>query len=124
MKKLLLLAIIIICGNTLMAQNKFKTVKRSDVEVENSSKSAVEVIDNSALGKTISRQIYLSKPTDSQMYLNLIAKKRGVKVTTDENGMPSMIEGIPTNLKTSSTRNGRMNAVAAAAYNYLEAGHL
>ncbi len=121
MKKLLLLAITVICGNALMAQNKFKTVKRSDVEVENSSKSAVEVIDNSALGKTISRQMYLSKPTDSQTYLTLIAKKRGIKVTTDENGMPSMIEGIPTNLKTSSTRNGRMSAVAAAAYNYLEA---
>ena len=121
MKKLFLLAITVICGNGLMAQNKFKTIKRSGVEIENSSKTTTQVIDNSAQGKTLSPRVYLSRPTDSQTYLNLIAKKSGVRVTADENGMPSMIEGIPTNLKTNSTRNGRMSAVAAAAYNYLEA---
>ncbi len=118
MKKQLFLLALIFCGGSLLAQNKFKTVKRSaDLVIETPSKSVSEVPDNNI----ISRQKYLARPTDSQTYLSLLSKKSGLKITTDENGMPSMIEGIPSNLKKVSLRNGRMSAVAAAAYNYLEA---
>ena len=117
-KQLFLLALILCCGNFLLAQNKFKTIKRSaDVVVETPLKLVSEEPDNT----TISRQKYLARPSDSQTYLNLLAKRTGLKITTDENGMPSMIEGIPSNLKKASSRNGRMSAIAAAAYNYLEA---
>lgn len=117
-KQLFLLALIFFCGEPLLAQNKFKTVKRSaDVVVETPLKSISEVPDKNI----ISRQKYLSRPTDSQTYLNLLSKRTGLKITSDENGMPSMIEGIPTNLKKVSLRNSRMSATAAAAYNYLEA---
>ena len=119
MKKLLFpLAMCLLWGQAVLAQNKFKTIKRSaDAVVENPSPIISEEPEN----KTLSRQKYLSKPSDNQIYMNLISKKSGLKITTDENGMPSMIEGIPTNLKKNSSRNGRMSAVAAAAYNYLEA---
>lgn len=120
-KQLLLLALILIGGNSLLAQNKFKTVKRSaDVVVEIPLKSVSEVPNKN----TISRQKYLTKPSDSQTYMNLITKKSGLKVTVDENGMPSMIEGIPSNManiKKGSLRNARMSALASSAYNYLEA---
>ena len=120
MKKqlLLLLAISLLFEQAVLAQNKFKTVKRSaDVVVETPLKSISEDPDNNI----ISRQKYLSRPIDSQTYLNLLSKRTGLKITSDENGMPSMIEGIPFNLKKVSSRNGRMSATAAAAYNYLEA---
>ena len=119
MKKLLfLLAICLLFGQAVLAQNKFKTVKRSaDVVVENPSL----IINEEPENKTLSRQKYLSKPSDNQTYMNLISKKSGLKITVDENGMPSFIEGIPSNLKKNSSRNSRMSAVAAAAYNYLEA---
>ncbi len=119
MKKLLfLLALLFIGGASLLAQNKFKIIKRSaDVVVENPLKSISQELENT----TISRQKYLTKPSDNQTYTNLISKKSGLKITVDENGMPSMIEGIPTNLKKVNSRNGRMSVTAAAAYNYLEA---
>ena len=119
MKKLLFpLAICLLWGQAVLAQNKFKTVKRSaDVVVENPS----PIINEEPENKILSRQKYLSKPSDNQTYMNLTVKKSGLKITTDENGMPSVIEGIPTNLKKVSSRNGRMSAVAATAYNYLEA---
>lgn len=117
-KQLFLLTLIFLGGESLFAQNKFKTVKRSaDVVVETPLKSISEEPENT----TISRQKYLTKPSDNQTYMNLISKQSGLIITTDENGMPSMIEGIPTNLKKVSSRNGRMSATAAAAYNYLEA---
>jgi bacillolysin len=117
-KQLFLLALLLLAGGSLLAQNKFKTVKRSaDVVVENPLKFGSQEPENT----TISRQKYLTKPSDNQTYTNLISKKDGLKITVDENGMPSMIEGIPANLKKVSSRNGRMNATAAAAYNYLEA---
>jgi bacillolysin len=118
-KQLFLLALIFICGESLLAQNKFKTAKRAGAVI--SQETSEKSVDNSVLQNTIFRQKYLSKPTDSQTYMNLIAKKSGLKIIIDENGMPSMIEGIPSNLKKVSSRNGRMNATAAAAYNYLEA---
>jgi bacillolysin len=118
MKKLLFLLALIFSSGSVLAQNKFKTVKRSaDVVVENPAKS----ISEEPPRNVIARPKYLTKTSDSQSYMNLIAKKDGLKITVDENGMPSMIEGIPTNLKKVSIRNGRMNATAAAAYNYLEA---
>ena len=119
MKKLLFpLAICLLWGQAVLAQNKFKTVKRSaDVVVENPS----PIINEEPQNKTLSRQKYLSKPSDNQTYMNLISKKSGLKIIVDENGMPSFIEGIPSNLKKNSSRNSRMSAVAAAAYNYLEA---
>ncbi len=122
MKKLFLLSSILCLSNLAFTQNKFKTVKRSDVVIpqENVDNS----VDNSTFQNTIARPKYLTKPTDNQTYMNLIAKKDGLKVTLDENGMPSMIEGIPsniTNIKKGSVRNARMTAVAASAYNYLEA---
>ena len=119
MKKLLFpLAICLLFGQAVLAQNKFKTIKRSaDVVVENPS----PIINEEPKNNTLSRQKYLSKPSDNQTYMNLISKKSGLKIIVDENGMPSVIEGIPTNLKKNSSRNSRMSAVAAAAYNYLEA---
>ena len=119
MKKLLFpLAIYLLLGQAVLAQNKFKTTKRSaDVVVENPS----PIINEEPKNTTLSRQKYLTKPSDNQTYMNLISKKSGLKITMDENGMPSVIEGIPTNLKKNSSRSGRMSAIAAAAYNYLEA---
>lgn len=122
MKKLFLLSSILCLSHLAFTQNKFKTVKRSDVAIPqgNTEKS----VDNSAFQNTIARPKYLIKPTDNQAYINLIAKKDGLKVTLDENGMPSMIEGIPTNIasiKKRSVRNARMSALASSAYNYLEA---
>jgi bacillolysin len=122
MKKLFLFSSILCISTIGFSQNKFKTVKRSDVVIsqENTEKS----VDNSAFQNTIVRPKYLTKPTDNQTYMNLISKKDGLKITVDENGMPSMIEGIPsniTNIKKGSVRNARMSAVAASAYNYLEA---
>jgi bacillolysin len=118
MKKLFLLSSILCLSHLAFTQNKFKTVKRSDVVIpqETNEKS----VDNSAFQNTIARPKYLSKPTDNQTYMNLIAKKSGLKITVDENGMPSMIEGIPTNVKKGS-RSARMSALASSAYNYLEA---
>jgi bacillolysin len=122
MKKLFLLSSILCLSHLGFTQNKFKTVKRSDVVIpqEINEKS----VDNSAFQNTIARPKYLTKPTDNQIYMNLIAKKDGLKITMDENGMPSMIEGIPsniTNIKKGSVRNARMSALASSAYNYLEA---
>lgn len=122
MKKLFLLSSLLCISMVGFTQNKFKTVKRSDVIIpqENSDKS----VDNSAFQNTIARPKYLTKPTDSQTYMNLIAKKSGLKITVDENGMPSMIEGIPSNITTikkGSVRNARMSVLASSAYNYLEA---
>ncbi len=118
MKKLFLLSSILCLSHLGFTQNKFKTVKRSDgvIPQENSEKS----VDNSAFQNTIARPKYLTKPSDNQTYMNLISKKDGLKITVDENGMPSMIEGIPTNVKKGS-RSARMSAVASSAYNYLEA---
>jgi hypothetical protein len=122
MKKLFLLSSILCLSHLAFTQNKFKTVKRSDVVIpqETNEKS----VDNSAFQNTIARPKYLTTPSDNQTYMNLISKKSGLKITVDENGMPTVIEGIPTNLsniKKGSVRNARMSAVAASAYNYLEA---
>ena len=122
MKNLLLLSSILCLSHLAFTQNKFKTVKRSDVVIpqENLDKP----VDVSPFQNTIARPKYLIKPTDNQTYMNLIAKKDGLKITVDENGMPSMIEGIPsniTNIKKGSVRNARMSALASSAYNYLEA---
>ena len=122
MKNLLLLSSILCLSNLAFTQNKFKTVKRSDIVI--SQEINEKPVDNSAFQNTIARPKYLTKPTDNQTYINLIAKKDGLKVTLDENGMPSMIEGIPTNISTikkGSVRNARMSALASSAYNYLEA---
>jgi bacillolysin len=122
MKKLFLLSSILCISTIGFSQNKFKTVKRSDVVIPQ--ENVDKPVDNSEFQNTIARPKYLTKPTDNQTYVNLIAKKNGVQVTLDENGMPSMIVGIPTNLpiiKKGSVRNARMSAVAASAYNYLEA---
>jgi bacillolysin len=122
MKKLFLLSSILCLSHLAFTQNKFKTVKRSDVVIPQ--ESLDKPVDNSAFQNTLARPKYLTKPTDNQAYINLIAKKDGLKITVDENGMPSVIEGIPTNLsniKKGSVRNARMSAVAASAYNYLEA---
>jgi bacillolysin len=117
-KQLFLLALIFICGESLLAQNKFKTVKRSEVVIPQ--ETLDKPVDNSAFQNTIARPKYLTKPTDNQTYMNLIAQKDGLKITVDENGMPSMIEGIPANVKKGS-RSARMSALASSTYNYLEA---
>ena len=122
MKNLFLISSILCLSHLAFTQNKFKTVKRSDVVIpqENVDNS----VDNSTFQNTIARPKYLTKPTDNQTYINLISKKDGLKITVDENGMPSMIVGIPSNIssiKKGSVRNARMSAVAASAYNYLEA---
>jgi bacillolysin len=122
MKKLFLLSSILCLSHLGFAQSKFKTVKRSDVIIPQ--ESSDKVVDNSEFKNTIARPKYLTKPTDNQTYMNLISKKDGLKITVDENGMPSMIEGIPTNItniKKGSVRNARMSALASSAYNYLEA---
>ena len=122
MKKLFLLSFILCVSHLAFTQNKFKTIKRSGVIIpqENNEKS----VDNSAFQNILARPKYLTKPSDNQTYMNLISKNSGLKITTDENGMPSVIEGIPTNMasiKKGSVRNARMSATATAAYNYLEA---
>jgi Zn-dependent metalloprotease len=117
MKKLFLLSVILFWATIGFAQNKFKTVKRSDVIVQETDDKPV---DNSQFKNATARPKYLTKTSDNQTYINLISKKTGLKVTVDENGMPAMIEGIPTNVRKGS-RNGRMSAVASSAYNYLEA---
>ena len=83
MKKLLFpLAICLLWGQAVLAQNKFKTVKRSaDVVVENPS----PIINEEPENRTLSRQKYLSKPSDNQTYMNLISKKSGLKIIVDEN---------------------------------------
>ena len=122
MKKLFLLSFILCVSHLAFTQNKFKTIKRSSVIIpqEINEKS----VDNSAFQNILVRPKYLTKPSDNQTYMNLISKNSGLKITTDENGMPSVIEGIPTNMasiKKGSVRNARMSATATAAYNYLEA---
>ncbi len=122
MKKLFLLSCILCISAIAFTQNKFKTVKRSDVIVPQ--ETLDKPVDISGFQNSITRPKYLTKPTDNQTYINLISKKDGLKITVDENGMPSMIEGIPTNIsniKKGSTRNARMSAEMASAYNYLEA---
>ena len=122
MKKLFLISSILCLSHLAFTQNKFKTVKRSDLLIPQESNE--KSVDNSSFQNIIARPKYLTKPTDNQTYMNLIAKKNGLKVTVDENGMPSMIEGIPSNLsiiKKGSVRNARMSALASSAYNYLEA---
>jgi bacillolysin len=122
MKKLFLLSSILCLSHLAFTQNKFKTVKRSDVVIPQ--ESSDKTVDNSEFKNIIARPKYLTKPADNQTYMNLIAKKNGLQVTLDENGMPSMIVGIPTNIssiKKGSVRNARMSAEAASAYNYLEA---
>ena len=122
MKKLFLISSILCLSHLAFTQNKFKTVKRSDLLIPQVSNE--KSVDNSSFQNIIARPKYLTKPTDNQTYMNLIAKKNGLKVTVDENGMPSMIEGIPSNLsiiKKGSVRNARMSALASSAYNYLEA---
>jgi bacillolysin len=118
MKKLFLISSILCLSHIAFTQNKFKTVKRSDVVIPQ--ETLDKPVDNSAFQNTIARPKYLIKPTDNQTYMNLIAKKDGLQVTLDENGMPSMIEGVPTNVKKGS-RSARMSALASSAYNYLEA---
>ena len=122
MKKLFLLSSILCLSNLAFTQNKFKTVKRSDVVIPQ--ENVDKPVDNSAFKNSIARPKYLTKSSDNQSYINLIAKKNGLQITLDENGMPSMIVGIPTNLsliKKGSVRNARMSVVEASAYNYLEA---
>jgi bacillolysin len=122
MKKLFLLSSILCLSHVGFTQNKFKTVKRSDVVIPQ--ETLDKPVDNSSFQNTIARPKYLTTPSDNQTYMNLISKKSGLKITVDENGMPTVIEGIPTNLsniKKGSVRNARMSAVAASAYNYLEA---
>lgn len=118
MKKLFLLSSILILSYVGFSQNKFKTVKRSDVVVPQETNEPP--VDNSEFKNAIARPKYLTKPSDNQTYINLISKKSGLKITVDENGMPSMIEGIPTNVKKGS-RGARISALASSAYNYLEA---
>jgi bacillolysin len=122
MKKLFLLSSILCLSHVGFTQNKFKTVKRSDVVIpqETNEKS----VDNSAFQNTIARPKYLTTPSDNQTYMNLISRNSGLKITVDENGMPTVIEGIPTNIasiKKGSVRNARMSALVSSAYNYLEA---
>ena len=122
MKKLFLISSFLCISTIGFTQNKFKTVKRSNGSIPQ--ENVDNTVDNSTFQNTIARPKYLTKPTDNQTYMNLIAKKDGLKVTVDENGMPSMIEGIPTSItgiKKGSARNARMSALAASAYNYLEA---
>jgi bacillolysin len=118
MKKLFLLSSILCLCQLGYSQNKFKTVKRSDVVIpqETNEKS----VDISAFQNSLARPKYLTKPSDNQTYMNLISKNSGLKITVDENGMPAMIEGIPTNVKKGS-RSARMSALASSTYNYLEA---
>lgn len=118
MKKLFLLSSILCLCQFGYSQNKFKNVKRSDVVIpqETNEKS----VDISVFQNSIARPKYLTKPADNQTYMNLISKNSGLKITVDENGMPSMIEGIPTNIK-KGYRSARMSALASSAYNYLEA---
>jgi Zn-dependent metalloprotease len=118
MKKLFLLSSILCLSHLGFSQNKFKTVKRSDVVIPQ--ETLDKPVDNSAFQNTIARPKYLTKPTDNQTYMNLISRKDGLKITIDENGMPAIIEGIPTNVKKGS-RSARMSALASSAYNYLEA---
>ena len=118
MKKLFLLAFILCLSHLGFSQNKFKTVKRSDVVIPQETNE--KLVDNSEFKNFIAHPKYLTKPSDNQTYMNLISKNSGLKITFDENGMPSMIEGIPTNVKKGS-RSARMSALASAAYNYLEA---
>jgi bacillolysin len=118
MKKLFLLSSILCISTLGFTQNKFKTVKRSDVVIPQ--EILDKPVDNSAFQNSIARPKYLTKPTDNQTYMNLVAKKDGLKITVDENGMPSIIEGIPSNVKKGS-RSARMSALASSAYNYLEA---
>ena len=122
MKKLFLLSSILCLSHLTFTQNKFKTVKRSDVVIPQ--ESSDKVVDNSEFKNAIARPKYLTKPTDNQTYMNLLTKKNGLQFTLDENGMPSMIVGIPSNIltiKKGSARNARMSALASSAYNYLEA---
>jgi bacillolysin len=118
MKKLFLLSSILCLSHLAFSQNKFKTIKRSDAVVPQETNE--KFVDISAFQNSIARPKYLTKPSDNQTYINLISKKDGLKITVDENGMPSMIEGIPTNVKKGS-RSARMSALASSAYNYLEA---
>ena len=111
MKKLFLISSILCLSHLAFTQNKFKTVKRSDLLIPQVSNE--KSVDNSSFQNIIARPKYLTKPTDNQTYMNLIAKKGGLKITIDENGMPSMKKG--------SVRNTRMSALASSAYNYLEA---
>ena len=118
MKKLFLLPFILCLSHLGFSQNKFKTVKRSDVVVPQETNE--KPVDNSEFRNSIARPKYLTKPSDNQTYVNMISKNSGLKITVDENGMPSVIEGIPKNVKKGS-RSARMSALASAAYNYLEA---
>lgn len=121
MKKLLLLSITMFVGHAAFTQHKFKTVKRSNEPVEDIAKKlGIESIDNSIFQQSTARPKFFSQIADNQVYANSIAQRAGLKITRDENGMPLIIEGVPTNVK-QGVRSGRVDAVAAAAYNYLEA---
>ncbi len=118
MKKLFLLSSILCISTIGFTQNKFKTIKRSGVVIPQETNE--KAVDISAFQNSLARPKYLTKPSDNQTYMSLISKNSGLKITVDENGMPSMIEGIPTNVKKGS-RSARMSALASSAYNYLEA---
>ena len=78
MKKLFLISSILCLSHLAFTQNKFKTVKRSDLLIPQESNE--KSVDNSAFQNTIARPKYLTKPTDNQTYMNLIAKKNGLKL--------------------------------------------
>jgi bacillolysin len=119
MKKLFLLLTIIVFGQAGFAQNKFQK-RKTEVYSPQSIDKNVELIDRSKTQIVdADRSLILSQTSDNQTYMMIKAKRDGIKITRDENGMPAIIEGTPRNLK-QGIKAGR-SAAASAAYNYLDA---
>ncbi|WP_052354175.1 M4 family metallopeptidase [Flectobacillus major] len=114
MKKFLLLIFVLLSSYGLIAQKNFKN--RTKTGLGNSLN--LPTVDNST-NKEPSRTRYTFDYTNNVLRENLIAKREGITIYRDENGMPAFIVGKP---KSQSTivRSGR-STMESMAYNYMEA---
>ncbi len=115
MKKIALLIAVLACASVGFGQGKQKKIVKTGPSRDN---LAIPIIDNST-------NVYQpQKPNIENTTINFIrertlAKREGLIIFRDENGMPSQITGIPKHLNT-TLKAGRVEAVSRA-FNYLNA---
>ncbi len=115
MKKIILLISVLSCASLGFGQGKQKKIVKTGDSRENLS---IPIIDHSV-------HVYQPQKANTQnntinfIRENTLAKREGLTILRDENGMPTQITGIPKHLST-TLKAGRVDAVSRA-FNYLSA---
>ncbi|MDI9881311.1 M4 family metallopeptidase [Flectobacillus longus] len=117
MKKTLLFMALLGCISTAQAQKTFKQKSKSG----QGTSPSLPMVDFSKSVEPSSFSRYNFQYSNSVFRENLMAKKDGLSISRDENGMPSFIVGKPKNLSSNTTTKAGRSSEASAAYSYLSA---